>query len=59
METPGGRDRYLDEIALRAYKDDYKVYVRECSMDDVAEIDTFEELVQIDPSYASWTTAPA
>ena len=58
METPGGRDRYLDEIALRAYKDDYKVYVRECSMDDVAEIDTFEELVQIDPSYASWTTAP-
>ena len=34
--------------------DHYEVYVRECAIDDVAEIDTFEDLQAIDPSYLSY-----
>lgn len=51
---PGGSDRYWDEVALRAFSEHYTVHVRECAFDDVVEIDTFEELVQVDPSYATY-----
>ena len=54
MEQPDGEQRYWDEVPLRVFKDGYDVYVRECALDDVAEIDTFEELQQVDSSYIEW-----
>ena len=32
-------------------KEHYRVEVRECSAEDVVEIDTFRELKAIDPTY--------
>lgn len=50
--APGGKERYWDEVALRYYINDYKVAVRECSFDDIIEIDTFNELKKLDSNYA-------
>jgi L-glutamine-phosphate cytidylyltransferase len=30
----------------------YEVRVRECSFDDIIEIDTYRELQELDPAYA-------
>lgn len=49
--APGGKERYWDNIPLEYYAEDYKVMVRECSFDDVVEIDTFRELKALDPTY--------
>ena len=50
---PGGRERYWDEVALRYFAQNYRVRVRECTFDDVIEIDTFRELQNIDHTYHS------
>lgn len=50
--TPGGKERYWDQVALDYCIDAYDVRVRECSFSDIVEIDTFNELKQIDKSYA-------
>lgn len=50
--APGGKERYWDTVALSYFASDYTVHVRECSKDDVVEIDTFNELKAIDPTYA-------
>lgn len=49
--SPGGKERYWDQVALEYYLGEYKVAVRECSFDDIAEIDTYRELKEIDSSY--------
>lgn len=49
---PGGKERYWDEVPLRYFKQHYQVYVRECSSDDIVEIDSFKELQAIDSAYA-------
>jgi len=54
MERQDGAQCYWDEVPLRAFPEHYSVYVRDCSFDDVAEIDTFDELKQIDPTYNDW-----
>lgn len=48
---PGGKERYWDEVALRYFARNYEVSVRECTFDDVIEIDTYRELQQLDRSY--------
>lgn len=50
-QSPGGKERYWDQVALEYYKDEYKVYVRECTFDDIVEIDTFSELKKLDKTY--------
>lgn len=50
--TPGGKERYWDEVALGYYIDQYKVAVRPCTFEDIIEIDTFNELKKIDKNYA-------
>ncbi len=50
--SPGGRERYWEQTALVYKKDNYKVAVRECSFDDIIEIDTFNELKKIDKTYS-------
>jgi len=50
-EMPGGKERYWDEVPLRYCIDNYKVEVRECTFDDIVEIDSFNDLKKIDPIY--------
>jgi len=50
-ESPNGKQRYWDEVALKDYIKDYTVEVRECTFNDITEIDTIDELRRIDESY--------
>lgn len=50
-DSPGGKERYWDQVALESFQKEYKVSVRDCTFDDIAEIDTFKELCSIDPAY--------
>lgn len=49
--SPGGKERYWDQIPLDVCKNNYKIYIRECKREDIIEIDTFNELKQIDKTY--------
>lgn len=51
FNSPGGKERYWDQVPLEYCIKDFKVSVRECSFDDIREIDTFNELKQIDETY--------
>jgi CTP:phosphocholine cytidylyltransferase-like protein len=50
-EMPGGKERYWDLVALDYFNKEYEIEVRECSFDDIIEIDTFPELKALDPTY--------
>lgn len=50
--SPGGKERYWDQVPLLYKKENYNVAVRECSFEDIIEIDTFNELKIIDKLYA-------
>jgi len=52
-DMPGGKERYWDQIALEYYLKDYTIEVRECSSDDIIEIDTFKELKAVDNTYGN------
>lgn len=49
--SPGGKERYWDQVAFDYFPSEYKIGVRPCTFDDIAEIDTYRELKQIDDSY--------
>lgn len=51
FHMPGGKEKYWDEVALRECINNYKILVRTVSKGDIVEIDTFNELKQIDPIY--------
>lgn len=51
FQSPGGKERYWDEVALKECIDHYKVWVREVEPGDLIEIDTYNELKQIDSIY--------
>lgn len=42
---------YWDEVALKYCKNEYQIHVRECTFDDITEIDTLQELQNIDSVY--------
>ena len=48
---PGGKERYWEQTALCYKKENYKIYIRECKSEDIVEIDTFNELKQVDKTY--------
>lgn len=50
-DQPGGKERLWDMVPFEYHVDDYRVWVRQCRMEDIAEIDTFNELKAIDPIY--------
>lgn len=50
-QSPGGKERYWEQVPLLYCKDKYSVEIRECSEEDVTEIDTFRELIAIDKTY--------
>lgn len=49
--SPGGKERYWEQTALLYKKENYKIQIRECNLNDVVEIDTFNELKKIDKTY--------
>ncbi len=49
--SPGGRERFWEEVPLVYRKAHYQVEVRACLDTDVVEIDTFKELKSIDKTY--------
>lgn len=51
FHMPGGKERYWDEVPLKDCIEHYAIRVRPVSKGDVVEIDTFNELKQIDPVY--------
>lgn len=51
FEQPGGKERLWDMVPFEYHKDDYRVQVRRCNMEDITEIDSFNELKAIDPIY--------
>ena len=51
FNMPGGKEKYWEQVILDVCKNNYKIHVRECHDGDIIEIDTFNELKQIDKSY--------
>lgn len=49
--SPGGKERYWEQVPLNYRKEHYSVEVRECFDADIVEIDTFNELKAIDKTY--------
>ena len=49
--SPGGRERYWEQVPLVFRKEHYAVGVRACCDEDIVEIDTFRELKAIDRTY--------
>ena len=49
--APGGKERYWEQVPLLYCKNNYSVEIRECTEDDITEIDTFRELKEIDRTY--------
>ena len=50
-EMPGGKERYWDQVALEYCHHNYRVEVRECSFEDIVEVDTFSDLKKLDHTY--------
>ena len=50
-QSPGGKERYWEQVPLVYKKEHYSVEVRECFDKDIVEIDTFKELKTIDKTY--------
>lgn len=47
----GNRQRFWDDVPCVLRGERYRIRIQECSFDDIAEIDSFEELQEIDPRY--------
>ena len=50
-ESPGGKDIFWEFVPFVLKKDRYRVEVRPCRKQDIMEIDSYEELAQLDPNY--------
>ncbi len=50
-ESPGGKERYWEQVPLVYKKEHYAVEICECREEDIVEIDTFNELKAIDKTY--------
>ena len=50
-QSPGGKERYWEQVPLVYRKAHYAVEVRQCRDEDIVEIDTFKELKAIDKTY--------
>ncbi len=51
FESPGGKEKYWEQVILDICKKNYNIHLRECKKDDIIEIDTFNELKAIDKTY--------
>lgn len=44
-------ERYWSSVPFKSHKQYFSSYIRECSKDDVIEIDTLDELISLDSNY--------
>lgn len=51
FNSPGGKEKYWEQVQLVEKKKDYTILIRECKKEDIIEIDTFNELKSIDKVY--------
>ena len=51
FKSPGGKEKYWEQVPLAVKKDRYQVAIKPCLEEDIVEIDTFRELKLIDKSY--------
>lgn len=49
--SPGGKERFWDQIPLEFFKDDYQVRVRPIKCGDVVEVSSLRDLISLDNSY--------
>ncbi len=49
--SPGGKERYWDQVVFDYFPSEYRITIRECSFLDIVEIDTFRELKKLDDTY--------
>ena len=49
--SPGGKERYWEQVPLVYKREHYQVEIRSCRDEDIVEIDTFKELKAIDKTY--------
>ncbi|MBR3778597.1 MAG: phosphocholine cytidylyltransferase family protein [Clostridia bacterium] len=49
--SPGGKQRFWDQVPLEYHRKDYQVEIAECRMEDITEIDTLRELQAVDKAY--------
>ena len=50
-QAPGGKERYWEQVPLLYRKQNYSVRIRECTEEDITEVDTYRELKEIDRTY--------
>lgn len=48
---PGGKNHFWDDVMCHFYVDEAEIFVRECSFKDTMEVDSFDELCDIDERY--------
>ena len=51
FKSPGGKEKYWEQVILDICKKNYNIYLRECQKEDIIEIDTFNELKAVDKTY--------
>ena len=50
-----GHEYLWEDVPLKVMKKNYKIEIRSIHKSDIAEIDNFNELISVDPSYATYT----
>lgn len=50
-ESDETKQIFWDDVALDRRPDRYRVFVRQCEFADITEIDSFQELQEVDPAY--------
>lgn len=51
FDMPGGHERYWDQVALEYHIKEYNIEVRECTFEDIVEIDSYSDLKKLDKTY--------
>lgn len=46
--------KYWEQVPLDICKDNYKIKIKECNKEDIIEIDTFDELKEVDKTYINF-----
>lgn len=54
FEIKKNRQIYWDDVAMFVYKNQYELGIMPMNKEDIIEIDSFKELVEIDPSYSQF-----
>jgi thiamine kinase-like enzyme len=54
LDMPGGKELLWENVPLGKCIRNYNVSINECHKDDIIEIDTFNELCALDPSYINY-----